>query len=71
MRHFRVVPYWEDDLAPVIAAVGRDTVIGGSDFPHSEGLAFPTQLVEHLDAVAPEDQRWIMRDNAMTMLGLS
>lgn len=70
-RQFRVVPYWEDDLAPIIEATGRDVIVGGSDFPHSEGLAFPTQLVEHLSMVGPADRRHIMRDNAMELVGLA
>jgi hypothetical protein len=66
-----VVPYWEDDLAPVFDATGTDVVVGGSDFPHSEGLAFPTQLVDHLSMLDPEQQRYVMRDNAMQMFGLA
>lgn len=70
-RHFRVVPYWEDDLEPVIAAAGVEVIVGGSDFPHSEGLAFPTQLVEHISFLSPDQQRFVMRDNARAVLGLN
>lgn len=70
-RHFRVVPYWEDNLQPVFEQVGKDVVIGGSDFPHSEGLSFPTQLIEHLAFLSPEDQRYVMRDNAASLFGCS
>jgi predicted TIM-barrel fold metal-dependent hydrolase len=70
-RHIRVVPYWEDDLPPLIDALGPDVIVGGSDFPHSEGLAFPTQLVEHLATVAPDIQRFVMRDNARSLVGLT
>jgi predicted TIM-barrel fold metal-dependent hydrolase len=70
-RHVRVVPYWEDDLEPVVAATGLDVVVGGSDFPHSEGLAFPTQLVEHLAFLTPDQQRHVLRDNARTLVGLT
>jgi predicted TIM-barrel fold metal-dependent hydrolase len=69
-RHFRVVPYWEDNLRPVFEKAGPDVVIGGSDFPHSEGLAFPTQLAEHLDFLDPEQQRYVLRDNARQLLGI-
>ncbi|MGD9703692.1 MAG: amidohydrolase family protein [Acidimicrobiia bacterium] len=69
-RHFRVVPYWEDKLEPVFDQAGMDVVIGGSDFPHSEGLAFPTQLVDHLSFLTPEQRRYVMRDNAMALLGV-
>jgi predicted TIM-barrel fold metal-dependent hydrolase len=68
-RHFRLVPFWEDDVAPVIETLGADVLIGGSDFPHAEGLAFPTQLVEHLGAFGPDVQQAVMRDNARALFG--
>ncbi len=68
-RHFRLVPFWEDDVTPVVEALGPDVLIGGSDFPHAEGLAFPTQLVEHLSSLDPGTQKHIMRDNALALLG--
>jgi predicted TIM-barrel fold metal-dependent hydrolase len=68
-RAFRVVPYWEDDIVPIVEQCGRDVIVGGSDFPHAEGLAFPSQLVDHLDGLSAEDQRWIMRDNARSLVG--
>ncbi len=67
-RHVRVVPYWEDDLQPIIEQAGIDVLIGGSDFPHSEGIAFPTQLVEHLEFLTPAQQKFVMRDNAKEFL---
>jgi predicted TIM-barrel fold metal-dependent hydrolase len=70
-RHVRVVPYWEDDLEPVLAATGPDVIVGGSDFPHSEGLAFPTQLIEHLTFLSPDEQRHVLRDNARSLFGLA
>jgi predicted TIM-barrel fold metal-dependent hydrolase len=70
-RHVRVVPYWEDNLRPVIEQVGKEVIVGGSDFPHSEGLAFPTQLIEHLSFLTPTDQRFVMRDNARALFGVS
>jgi predicted TIM-barrel fold metal-dependent hydrolase len=69
-QHFRVVPFWEDDIEPVIAQVGADVIVGGSDFPHSEGLAFPTQLVEHVSGLDAATQRKIMRENGMELVGL-
>jgi predicted TIM-barrel fold metal-dependent hydrolase len=68
-RHFRVVPFWEDDIAECAEQVGTEVLVGGSDFPHSEGLAFPTQMVEHLSTLDPDAQRAIMRDNGMALVG--
>jgi predicted TIM-barrel fold metal-dependent hydrolase len=70
-RHFRVVPYWEDDITSVVDEIGDDVIVGGSDFPHSEGLAFPTQLVDHVRGLDETTQRRIMRDNGMALVGLS
>ena len=71
-RHFRVVPFWEDDLMPVIEQLGStDVIVGGSDFPHSEGLAFPTQLVEHISELSKDEQRAVIRDNGMALVGLA
>ncbi len=70
-RHFRVVPYWEDEIEPIVEAVGADVIVGGSDFPHAEGLAFPTQLIEHVSRLDEATQRRVMRDNGMELVGLS
>ncbi len=59
-RHFRVIPFWEDDIDSVIDRVGADVLIHGSDFPHAEGLAFPTQMVEHLTTLSEADRRQVM-----------
>jgi len=70
-RHFRVVPFWEDDMADVIDKVGPEVLLGGSDFPHSEGLAFPSQLVDHLDMLDASAQKLVMRDNGLALIGRS
>jgi predicted TIM-barrel fold metal-dependent hydrolase len=67
-RHFQVVPFWEDDLDFVISQVGSDNILGGSDFPHSEGLAFPTQLVDHLRALDSNAQRQVMRERGLALV---
>jgi len=68
-RHFRIIPFWEDDIAPVVDQVGAEVLVNGSDFPHSEGLAFPTQMVEHLSSLDADAQRFILRDNGMALVG--
>jgi predicted TIM-barrel fold metal-dependent hydrolase len=40
----------------------------GSDCPHAEGLADPTEFANELDGFTPEEVKMVMRDNA---LGLS
>ena len=67
-RHFKVVPFWEDDVTDVVERVGYEILLGGSDFPHSEGLAAPTRMVEHLEMLSPEQQKFVMRDNGMALI---
>ncbi|MBX3313162.1 MAG: amidohydrolase family protein [Actinobacteria bacterium] len=62
-RHIWVNPFWEDHVDDVIAAVGEQRVIFGSDWPHIEALPEPLQYVDdvaHLDAAT---QKLILLDN--------
>ena len=70
-RHVRMHPFWEDDIVSVVEALGPDVIIGGSDFPHSEGLADPVQLAEHLIGLDAATRKAIMRDNGMALVGLA
>jgi len=45
-RHVGVVPYPEDDIEEIVAAVGPDTLCLGTDFPHPEGVARAREFVE-------------------------
>lgn len=69
-NHVRMHPFWEDDIETVVAALGPDVIIGGSDFPHSEGLADPYKLIDHLGGLDGSTQKAIMRDNGMALVGL-
>lgn len=67
-RHLIVAPYPEDDVADIVEQVGHEMLAMGSDFPHAEGMATPTEfarLVEHLDA---DQQRWILHDNGRRLV---
>jgi predicted TIM-barrel fold metal-dependent hydrolase len=72
-RHFRrniwVSPFPEDDVTPLIEAIGVERVVFGSDFPHPEGLAEPQQYRERIAALDEGDQRRVLRDNARELLG--
>jgi predicted TIM-barrel fold metal-dependent hydrolase len=53
----------------VVAEVGIEPIVFGSDFPHGEGLAFPDQYVgAQLASFTEDDQRRIMRDNLESFL---
>ncbi len=59
-----ISPFHEDNLEKLIATIGADHVLFGSDFPHPEGLAQPRSYVDHLPAdLAEEDLRKIMGEN--------
>src|SRR3990172_7869171 len=44
-EHFIVAPFPEENVKRVVAEVGIEPIVFGSDFPHGEGLAFPSQYV--------------------------
>ena len=70
-RHILIAPYPEDDVEKIVEEVGHEMIGMGSDYPHAEGMAAPREfgrLVQHL----PEDQqRWILHDNGVRMVGLT
>jgi predicted TIM-barrel fold metal-dependent hydrolase len=68
-EHFIVAPYPEENVTRVVAEVGIEPIVFGSDFPHGEGLAFPSQYVSaQLASFSEDDQRRIMRDNLENFL---
>lgn len=72
-RNVYVNPFWEDDVAELVALLGDDRVLFGSDYPHPEGLAEPLEYLDYLEGIAEVDatvtQR-IMSDNGHDLLGL-
>jgi predicted TIM-barrel fold metal-dependent hydrolase len=70
-EHFIVAPFPEENVQRVVAEVGIEPIVFGSDFPHGEGLAFPGQYVDAQLKGMPEDQVLaIMRDNLARFLNL-
>ena len=71
-EHFVVAPYPEENVQRVVAEVGVEPIVFGSDFPHGEGLAFPAQYVgAQLASFSEDDQRRIMRGNLSEFLGIA
>lgn len=64
-----VSPFFEDDLVGLARALGPTHVLGGSDYPHPEGLLWPSELTEELDGLPASDVRAIMRDNLAALIG--
>jgi predicted TIM-barrel fold metal-dependent hydrolase len=62
-----VSPYYEDDLERLRDTIGADHVLFGSDFPHAEGLAEPTDFVYDLKGFSKDDVRLVMRENGLAL----
>ena len=67
-QHVWVSPYYEDDLPKLRDLIGADHVLFGSDFPHAEGLAEPTEFVNDLDGYSAAETRMVMRDNGLSLI---
>jgi len=71
-EHFVVAPYPEENVQRVVAEIGIEPLVFGSDFPHGEGLAYPAGYVDsQLSSFSDQDQRRIMRDNMAKFLRLT
>jgi predicted TIM-barrel fold metal-dependent hydrolase len=68
-KHFVVAPFPEENVERVVAEVGVEPIVFGSDFPHGEGLAYPEQYAAaQLGGFSDEDVKRIMRDNLEAFL---
>jgi len=66
--HVWVSPYYEDDLEGLKSQLGVTHILFGSDFPHAEGLAEPTDFIHDLKGYGPEEVRLVMRENALGLV---
>ena len=69
-RNLWVTPYYEEDISALAELLGVEKILFGSDWPHGEGLAEPTDFVKELHAFDAADIRKVMRDNALDLLGI-
>ena len=70
-RHVWVAPYHEEDVVGLARGIGAAQVLGGSDFPHPEGLEWPRELATGLEGLDPREVRRILRGNAAGLLGIA
>jgi predicted TIM-barrel fold metal-dependent hydrolase len=68
-RHLFVSPYHEEDIPALARTLGASQVLFGSDYPHPEGLAEPAQFAEEIAELPEAEQRMILRDNALRLVG--
>jgi predicted TIM-barrel fold metal-dependent hydrolase len=66
-RHVWVSPFYEDDLAALLALIGSGHILMGSDYPHVEGLAEPASYIKDLQNFdyTPAQCQAVMRDNGL------
>lgn len=69
-RNIWIHPFHEEDPLGLIAAMGPDHVVFGSDYPHVEGMADPLSYVDELEGLPEDDVRKVMGGNMMGLLGL-
>jgi predicted TIM-barrel fold metal-dependent hydrolase len=69
-RHFWMHPFHEEDPRQLVALLGADHVIFGSDYPHVEGLADPASYATELTGVDQDGLRRIMGGNMLELLGI-
>jgi predicted TIM-barrel fold metal-dependent hydrolase len=62
-RHVWINPFWEDDVNEVVAQMGPERVIFGSDWPHIEGMPQPLDYLRDLEAFDAKTKQLILRDN--------
>lgn len=67
-RCVRVTPHWEEPIDRLVEHVPVDNVVAGSDYPHYDALAVPTDFAKYLTAFGASDVRKIMRDNLRSLL---
>ena len=69
-EHVWVAPYFEEDVQQLVEHIGVERVLFGSDWPHGEALAEPTDYVKELSGLDDHAIRRIMRDNLAECLGM-
>jgi len=67
-QHVFVSPYHEEDIVALAQNIGASQVLFGSDYPHPEGLAEPSDFADAIADLAVDDVRSIMRDNLHGLL---
>jgi predicted TIM-barrel fold metal-dependent hydrolase len=63
-----VSPYHEEDIVALTRSIGVSQVLFGSDWPHPEGLAEPSEFADSIAELPADDVRRIMRDNLHGLL---
>jgi predicted TIM-barrel fold metal-dependent hydrolase len=68
-RNIYVHPFHEEDPKSLIALLGADRVLFGSDYPHPEGMSDPITFVDELEGLPQEDIKKVMGGNLNRLMG--
>jgi predicted TIM-barrel fold metal-dependent hydrolase len=69
-RSVFIHPFHEEDVLGLVGAVGADSVVFGSDYPHPEGMFDPLTWVDELETLSVADQAAIMGGNLARLMGV-
>jgi predicted TIM-barrel fold metal-dependent hydrolase len=69
-RNIYVHPFHEEDPKGLVALLGADHVLFGSDYPHPEGLSDPISFVDELEGLPREDVARVMGGNLAGLIGV-
>jgi predicted TIM-barrel fold metal-dependent hydrolase len=70
-RNIFVHPFHEEDPRGLVALLGAEKVLFGSDYPHPEGLADPISFVDELKGLADDEIRLVMGGNLARLMGVA
>jgi predicted TIM-barrel fold metal-dependent hydrolase len=68
-EHVWIAPFYEDDFEELADQIGLEHVLLGSDWPHPEGIAQPSDYLADVAGFSPDAQRRIMRENLRELVG--
>lgn len=69
-RHFWVSPFFEDDMAKLRDLIGAERMLFGSDWPHAEGLATPTDFLGEIPTFGKDEVAAVMGANLAALVGI-
>lgn len=67
-EHIYVAPFYEDNIEKLVDLIGVERILFGSDWPHPEGLAEPTDYIKEFAFLAPADREKVMSSNLKSLL---
>ena len=67
-RNVLVTPHWEEPIGRLVDTMPVEHVVAGSDWPHYDSLAVPSDWARYLSDLNEDTTRKILRDNLRSVL---